>query len=142
MSEDTVQALSADALIGWAVTETSTALTQVGALADRSDMAFAVVLGALTVALNARIALLAPLMVLATATAQKYGFEVDQALIEAVPFIALAFLILGAVQSVVGAIAGRDAAATLIGVIIGGLFLFTLWRGPTRILRMLTRGRF
>ena len=123
MSEDTVQALSADALIGWAVTETSTALTQVGALADRSDMAFAVVLGALTVALNARIALLAPLMVLATATAQKYGFEVDQALIEAVPFIALAFLILGAVQSVVGAIAGRDAAATLIGVIIGGLFL-------------------
>jgi membrane associated rhomboid family serine protease len=142
MSEDTVQALSADALIGWAVTETSTALTQVGALADRSDMAFAVVLGALTVALNARIALLAPLMVLATATAQKYGFEVDQALIEAVPFIALAFLILGAVQSVVGAIAGRDAAATLIGVIIGGLFLFTLWRGPTRILRMLSRGRF
>jgi membrane associated rhomboid family serine protease len=142
MSEDTVQALSADALIGWAVAETSAALTQVGTLVDRSDIAFAVVLGALTVALNARIALLAPLMVLATATAQKYGFEVDQALIEAVPFIALAFLILGAVQSVVSAIAGRDAAAALIGVIIGGLLLFTLWRGPTRILRMLSRGRF
>ncbi len=109
---------------------------------DRADLAYASVVGALAIALNARIALLAPLMVAGLEVSQLYGCELSPPLLEAVPLLAVVFLILGSIQSVVTAIAGRDAAATLLGVVIGGLVLFALWRGPTWVLRLLSRGRF
>lgn len=141
MSEDALQTLTVDALIGWALPHLGHAIGQVSTVIDRADLAFASVVGALAFALNARIALLAPLVMTGMEIARLNDIEVNPALVEAIPFLALLFLILGIVQSVITAIAGRDAAATLIGIVVGGLVLFAIWRGPLRVFRLLTRGR-
>ena len=116
-------------------------LGQVGTLDGRADLAYGTVAGALAIIINARIALLAPLLVAALEASRLYNIDLNPALIEAVPFLAVIFLGLGCVQALITAFAGRDAAATLIGVVVGGLVLFALWRGPLRVLRLLSRGR-
>lgn len=118
------------------------ALGQAGVLVGQPELSAAALIGALALAVNARISLLAPLLIVSAEISQLYGVEISPALLDAIPIFALLALILGAVQSVITAVAGRDAAATLIGVVIGGLVLFALWRGPARVLRLLSRGRF
>ena len=116
-------------------------LDQVGTLIGRRDLAFGTMAGALAIVINARVALLAPLMVSLLEIARVYEMKLNPALVDAAPFVALIFLALGVLQSLVTAFAGRDAAAALIGVVVGGLVLFALWRGPMRLLRLLFRGR-
>lgn len=116
-------------------------LGQVGPLVGRADLAYGTVAGAVAIVINARIALLAPLLVAALEVSRLYDVDLHPALIEAVPALAVIFLVLGGVQALVTAFAGRDAAAALIGVVVGGLVLFALWRGPMRVLRLLSRGR-
>ena len=116
-------------------------LGQVGTLVGRADLAFGTVAGAIAIVINARIALLAPLLVTALEVSRSYQVDLNPALVEAVPFFVIVFLGLGALQALVTAFAGRDAAAALIGVVVGGLILFALWRGPMRVIRLLSRGR-
>lgn len=116
-------------------------LLQAGALVGRPELAFGTVAGAVAIVVNARIALLAPLLVAALEVARLYSVDLHPALAEAVPFLSVVFLVLGALQALVTAFAGRDAAAALIGVVVGGLILFALWRGPMRVLRLVSRGR-
>lgn len=114
---------------------------QADAFVGRVDWAYGTVAGAVAIVINARIALLAPLLVAALEVARRHEVDLNPALVEAAPFLAFIFLILGGLQALVTAFAGRDAAAALIGVVVGGLVLFALWRGPIRVLQLLSRGR-
>lgn len=116
-------------------------LDQADTLLWRADLAYGTVAGAVAIVINARIALLAPLLVAALEVSRLYDVDLHPALIEAIPSLAVIFVVLGCVQALVTAFAGRDAAAALIGVVVGGLVLFALWRGPMRVLRLLSRGR-
>lgn len=108
---------------------------------SQSDIAFGAIAGAIAIVINARLALLAPLCVAGLELANWYDVTINPALADAAPALAAVFVALGALQSVVTALAGRDAAATLIGVVVGGVVLFALWRGPAQLLRLLTRGQ-
>lgn len=116
-------------------------IDQASLLVGRIDFAYGAMLGALAIIINARLALLAPLLIAGLELARRYEVDLHPAFVEALPLLAAIFITLGIVQALVSALAGRDAAATLIGVVVGGVVLFTLWRGPIRIVRLLARGR-
>ena len=108
---------------------------------ERVDLAYGALAAVVAITINARIALLAPLLVNVTEAALRYYPDLNPVLIDAVPFLVVIFVILGALQALITAIAGREAAAVLIGVILGGVVLFIFWRGPMRVLRLLSQGR-
>jgi len=112
-------------------------LTVIGA---DPTLAGAAVLGALAVALNARVALVGPVLVVALALATEYGVAPPDWLVVATPSVVLAAAALGVLQAAVSIVAGREAAATALGLLLGGSLVFVLWRGPKWLLHLMRWG--
>lgn len=109
------------------------ALAAVAAHAEPATAA-AFLLGALAAASGARFALIAAALVAGGAAAQAAG------LLGAVPPwwepLALALLLVGAVQGALTLLLGREAAGNVMTAAVVAMLLFVVWRGPGKLLRL------